>query len=278
MATNKTVSKRVILILAISILLTVIACDETPTPTSTLPLPPMPPDSSPMPTPHRLLPMIMVESEEYVVTVYGKVTLYEDIPLPGAEIHVNRVVNGAHFGAGVAISDMNGRYSLDVDDTEALRIWIVYPPEYKAWGIESPKGVWGLTVVNWEDPPKRCGPINFKAQWRWTPTPTMTLTPTLTPTATSTPTITLTPTSTSTPTVTPVPSNTPTPTVTPTPTIYTVGLPLPLRMTPAATELELMQQHIALGIALYNLLVTLVGAILVALAAMGYIKIKDKKA
>jgi len=47
-------------------------------------------------------------------------------------------------------------------------------------------------------------------------------------------------------------------------------------MTPATTQLELMQQHIILGVMFYNLAAGLVGAILVTLAAMGYIKIKQK--
>jgi len=64
--------------------------------------------------------------------------------------------------------------------------------------------------------------------------------------------------------------------VTPMATTYTVGLPVLLEMTPASTQLELMQQHIILGVKLYNLVAGIIGAALVALAAMGFIKIKQK--
>jgi len=49
-----------------------------------------------------------------------------------------------------------------------------------------------------------------------------------------------------------------------------------LEMTPASTQLELMQQHIILGVLFYNLVAGIVGAVLVALATMGFISIKQK--
>ena len=68
----------------------------------------------------------------------------------------------------------------------------------------------------------------------WTPTPTITLTPTETPTAT--PTNTLTPTPTATPTITPIPTNTPTPTPTRTATRRPTNTPLPPPPTPVPPQ------------------------------------------
>ena len=63
-------------------------------------------------------------------------------------------------------------------------------------------------------------------------------------------------------------------TAVPTSTSYAAGLPGLLRMTPASTEIELMQQHIMLGVRLYNLLVGFFGAVLVAGAGAGFWKLK----
>jgi len=45
-------------------------------------------------------------------------------------------------------------------------------------------------------------------------------------------------------------------------------------MTPASTQLELMQQHIILGVRLYNLLASFIGALMVAGAAYGFWKLR----
>jgi len=220
-------------------------------------------------------------------TVYGRVTVYELTPLAGAEVRVNRIVDGAQTGAGAAMSDANGDYRIAVSGhADALRIYIIYPPEYEPWGVQAPIVSWGLELIHWPNPPASCGPIYWRAQWRISPTPSMTPTrtatpmPSMTPTATCTPTVTQTPTRTLMPSVTPtvtatrLPTKTPVHTPTATATLHAVGLPQLLRMTPANTQLELMQQHIVIGVRLYNLLVGFVGALMVAGAAYGFWKLK----
>jgi len=229
----------------------------------------------------------LAEVTAYVI--YGRVTVYELTPLAGVEIRVNRIVDGAQIGAGAAMSDANGEWKIEVSGhADALRIYVIYPPEYDPWGVTAPVTPWGLTLIHWPNPPASCGPIWWKAQWRISPTPSMTPTraatptpsmapmPSMTPAATWTPTVTQTPTQTWTPTATLTATQTSTPTVTPTATTYAVSLPVLLEMTPASTQLGLMQQHVIIGVRLYNLLVTLVGALLVALATMGFITIKQK--
>ena len=62
--------------------------------------------------------------------VYGLVTVYENAPLAGAEIRVNRIVDGAQTGAGAAISDANGEWQIEVaGHADALRIYVIYLPE-----------------------------------------------------------------------------------------------------------------------------------------------------
>ena len=241
----------------------------------------------------------LADVSEY--TVYGRVTVYEDTPLRGVEVRVNRIVGSAQTGAGMAMSDVNGEYRIEVSgNADALRIYVIYPPEYELWGVTAPVTPWGLTLIHWPNPPALCGPIHWKAAYKGSPSPTVTATlirtPTMTvtatatrlPTDTRTPTATCTRTRTATPGVTPTQTRTNTPVVTPTPTpvedtvvmptetIYTVWLPAPLKMTPAGTQLELMQQHVKLGVMFYNLAVGVVGAVLVVLAAMGFISIKRK--
>ncbi len=227
--------------------------------------------------------------------VYGRATVYENIPLEGAEVRVNRIVDGAQTGAGAAMSDANGDYRIEVSGhADALRIYVIYPAEYEAWGVAAPIGSWGLTLIHWPNPPVSCGPIFWKAAYKVTPAATVTVTPSRIPAATVTATVTRSPaatrtatrmptrtaTATQAPTRTWTPSATPTMTatrtVTPTETRYAAVLPVFLEMTPASTQLELMQQHIVLGARLYNLVAGLAGAVLVALAAMGFIKIKQK--
>lgn len=153
-----------------------------------------------------------------VYVVYGRVTAYE-MPLDGAVIHVNRIVGDAQTGAGTAVSDASGDYGVRIyEQADALRIWIEYPGEYVAWGVQAPVVSWTLTLIHWPNPPAMCGPVNWKAAYRWTPTPTVSATPsrtptrTLTPTQTQTSTITPTATQTSTPTlIAPTPTATPTP-------------------------------------------------------------------
>jgi len=227
----------------------------------------------------------LAEVTAYII--YGRVTVYEDTPLQGAEVRVNRIVDGAQTGAGAAMSDANGDYRIAVSGhADALRIYVIYPPEYEPWGVTAPVTPWGLTLIHWPNPPASCGQIHWKAAYKQTPmptltatpsrtptvtatasatqsptatrtptrtaTPTLTATPTPTATATRTPTATCTPTRTWTPTATPTVTQTSTQTVTPTATVYTVGLPVLLEMTPASTQLQLMQQHIILGVMFYN--------------------------
>lgn len=160
------------------------------------------------------LPTIMHKSlgSVTVYTVYGRVTVGEQ-PLDSARIHVNRIVGDAQTGAGTILSDASGDYCIKIDEpADALRIWIEYPPQYVAWGVEAPVVSWTLELIHWPDPPAMCGPINWKAAYRWTPTPTVTAAPSRTPT------VTLTPTRTVTPSITPTATQTSTPTVTPTAT------------------------------------------------------------
>jgi len=208
-------------------------------------------------------------------TVWGRVTVYETIPLAGAEIRVNRIVGDAQTGAGMAISGADGTYQIgNLEGADAYRIWIIYPPNYVPWGVQAPVVAWGLELIHWPSPPQSAGPIHWKAVYKWTPTPGPTLTPSRMPTRTLTPTVTRTATRTATASITPTATQTATPTPTPTATVYTVRLPALLEMTPASTQLELMQQHIILGVKLYNLLASLVGALMVAGAAYGFWKLK----
>jgi len=152
--------------------------------------------------------------------------VYETQPLDGAVIHVNRIVGNAQTGAGTAVSDASGDYCVKVSgEADALRIWIEYPGEYVAWGVQAPVASWTLELIHWPNPPAMCGPIRWKAAYRWTPTPTVTATPSRTPTRT------LTPTRTPTASITPTATQTWTPTVTPTATVYTIYILAPLRMT-----------------------------------------------
>lgn len=216
------------------------------------------------------LPTVMSMSLQATgYTVFGGVTVGEVTPIEGAEIHVNRIVGDAQTGAGMAISDADGTYRIGISEgADAFRIWIVYPEAYVPWGVQAPVVSWTLTLIHWPNPPSQCGPIHWKAAYRWTPTPTLTATPSRTPTRT------LTPTRTATPSVTPTRTQTSTPTVTPTATVYTVRLPVMLEMTPADTNIGLMQQHVIVGVKLYNLLAGFIGAIMAAGAAYGFWKLK----
>jgi len=200
-------------------------------------------------------------------TVYGQVTVGEGVPLEGAEVRVNRIVDGAQTGAGMAFSDANGEYRIGIaGHVDALRVYIIYPFGYEAWGVTSPVGSWGLELVHWVNPPSVCGPIWWKAAYLQTLTPTWTATPSRTPTWTATPTATLTPTRTATRTAAKTPTRTATrtqtptatqtsvPTVTPTRAPFYLVVPPELRMTPAATSGERQGQVIILGVAAYNLL------------------------
>jgi len=209
------------------------------------------------------------------------VTVNEDAPLEGAEIHVNRFVGSAQTGAGIALSDWNGNYQIGVQGhADALRVYIIYPEGYVASGVRSGGIPRSLTVVHWDKPSASVGPIYWIAAYVHTPTPFPTVTPSRTPTRTATPSITPTPTRTRTPTRTPTSTLVPTatltrtPTVTPVATLHVVSLPGLLRMTPASTEIKLMQQHIIIGVALYNLLAAFIGALMVAGAAYGFWKLK----
>ena len=229
------------------------------------------------------LPMIQKPQSLPVYTVWGRVTVREALPLAGAKIYANRIVGGTHFGGGFAVSDGDGNYRLEIfGHADALRIWVVYPAQYEPWGVRAPIGAWNLPTITWARPPASWGPISWQAAYRWTLTPTLTATPsrtptrTLTPTSTLTPTITQTPTQTWTPSVTPMATATRTLTATPVATLRVVSLPGMLEMTPASTQLELMQQHIILGVKLHNLLVGFFGICLIAGASVGLWSIKQK--
>lgn len=294
-----------ILILSIAILLCCIlaGCDETPTPTpSPLPTPSqtMTPVSTSTCNPEPVfwptevevppewgtpcddawieLPTVLnMSMQSYPYTVWGHVTVYETQPIEGAEINVNRIVGGAHSGAGMAISDADGTYQIGISEgADAYRIWIVYPAEYVPYGVTAPIPSWGLTLIHWPNPPESCGPIHWKAAPRWTATPTVSATPSRTPTRTLIPTRTATPSITPTPTQTNTPTVTPTRTATPTATVYTVRLPAMLEMTPASDSIGLMQQHIIIGVKLYNLLAGFIGALMAAGATYGFWKLKKK--
>jgi len=206
-------------------------------------------------------------------TVYGRVTVYEDIPLEGAEVRVNRIVDGAQTGAGMAMSDANGDYRIEIaGHVDALRIYIIYPPGFEAWGVTAPVGSWGLELLHWPDPPAMCGPVHWKAAYETfiTPEPTETRTSTPVPTQEPTETRTSTPVPTQEPTetrsvkytVTPAPTLEPTETmsvkytVTPTttPAPFYLVVPPELRMTPAATSGERQEQIITIAVYAVNLL------------------------
>jgi len=225
--------RRAALLLA---LLCFIACVPTPTPGSTPTCNPLetmwptdlagPDDWGTIcPTPTWIeLPTVLRESilPDPLYVVYGRVTVYETQPLDGAVIHVNRIVGNAQTGVGTAVSDASGDYGVRIyEQADALRIWIEYPGEYVAWGVQAPVASWTLTLIHWPNPPASCGPVNWKAAYRWTPTPTVTATPSRTPTRTATPT------QTATPSITPTATQTRTPTVTPTATALTIPTPPP---------------------------------------------------
>jgi len=201
--------------------------------------------------------------------VYGRVTVYETQPLDGAVIHVNRIVGNAQSGVGTAVSDASGDYGVRIyEQADALRIWIEYPGEYVAWGVQAPVASWTLELIHWPNPPAMCGPIHWKVAYRWTPTPMATLTPSRTPTRTLTPTATQTATRTATASITPTATQTWTPTVTPTATVYTVYLPAPLRMTVSPDPNERDMQKTEAFIVLVNLIRTLVIGLLLSMGVL----------
>ena len=199
-------------------------------------------------------------------TVYGRVTVGEDVPLEGAEVRVNRIAGGGQTGAGAALSDAAGEYRICVaGPVEALRIYVIYPVGCEAWGVTSPVGSWGLEVVHWPNPPAMCGPILWKATCEVSPVK-HTVTPTSLPTST------------------PVPSPTHVPTLTPVPSPMPTGsfylvVPPALRMTPAATCNERQEQIVTVAVYAVNLL-RLWTYIVAAVAGLGVaqniIKWKDR--
>ena len=255
------------------------SCNETPTPTcnaedvwwpTEVIVPPV--WGTPCESAWLELPTPIQVSVQSAYTVYGRVTIYETIPLPGAEIRVNRIVDGAQSGAGMAISDAAGEWRIEAaGEADALRIYIIYPPQYVAWGVTSHGIPRSLDVIHWASPPASCGPIYWKAAYRYTPTATVTSTPSRTPTQT------LRPTRTATASITPTATQTRTPTVTPMATEYAVSLPGLLRMTPADTHLELHQQQIIIGVRGLNMMAGVIGAAMVAGAAMGLWSIKRRE-